>query len=307
MVDFELEAIETAFLSAKFEVCAKECTKVLQSKLDVSKATTSKIEIEPHAKEEVASHLKVGVIFIQCLYEMGSDSHQLQLVDRFLRQNGPLPFEIVTTWLNLRNELGHHEYVKEILERFMARYAERVKRSGVATPEMCHQYTELATLYTVDTLVSLGEAESAQRFLAMHSSSALLPREKRQEILHLLNQEIASREATEKSGLAERTENGSSSPQTQQLGGQDLSSNASERGDTSGQNQGTGGSASPRRRKKDRKSHNGEGGEDPALVLTKQQVQLAAGSAAVVVILLLQRQRLARMTSGIANFLFSGT
>jgi len=249
-------------------------------------------------------NLQIAVVFLQCLFEMRvpNSSPDMALLERFLKQNGPLPFDIVQAWLNLKSELGQHEYVKELLERFMGTYAERVKRGGVATPEMCEQYANLAFIYSVRTLPNLGEIDSAQRFLAIHNNNVLLSRELRQELLHALSQEIAQ----ETKGTDNSKAVGPNSKQEERLSPATIP-NSDTPVTTSTSHSKTPSKTTSKRKRKLQEQDD----DDAAFVLTKDQVMYIVIGTTVVALVASQRQRITRTMSGFADFfgniLFAGT
>lgn len=277
---------------------------------------------------------KAAMLFLQSLFELGEAavSSDLQLLDRFLQLNGPLPFELVLAWLNLKSHLKQHELVKEKLETFMGMYAERVKRGGVATSEMCSQYAALAYVYTVQTLPHLGEIEGAQRFLAIHNNNILLSREKRQDLLHALNEEIASSETLQQSQkeVAAVNTSGASSidqnnttPRASRSGSEvgihspsSASTSTTPTGQSNsatrhrGQSTAKGSSGSNAASRSSRKQDD-DGDDEPALILTKDQVLAIAGASAVAALVLSQRKRIfstaSKISESLGNFLFGGT
>ncbi|GBG27292.1 Hypothetical Protein FCC1311_035142 [Hondaea fermentalgiana] len=332
----EVSRAEDDLLLGDFAACAAACRAVLKRHLDEGRAATAKLEIAPQSRQEVPAEIKAAILFLQALFETGepANSSDMQLLDRFLRLNGPLPFELVLAWLNLKSHLGQHELVKEKLEAFMGMYAERVKRGGVATPEMCAQYAALAQIYTVQTLPRLGEVDGAQRFLAIHNNNILLSREKRQELLHALNEEIEASESLKTATGGDISVDGSAEAATPGAEASTPSSAASTAaGGSPSSAAGTGGSSASRSgmrtpqqgglsasrggRKSSKNTTNDESNpaddddNEPALVLTKDQVLALVVTSAAAAALFSQRKRISATASSLAesvgNMLFGGT
>jgi len=311
-----VEEIEDGFLRSNFGACCNLCRPLLQSSLELSKAATSRIEIEHHSTQDVQRKHKVAVIFIQCIYESGSDNmneQDLVLVERFLKQNGPLPFPLVATWLNFKSYIGHHEYVKELLEAFMGDYVERVKRGGVATPEMTAQYATLGHLYAVQTLPRLGEIEDAQRFLAMHNNNVLLSRDERQNLLHALDKEIVSirneqvlNEDPDQTNVPVSTENGGTTQSQTQTNGSPLTTSVPEN-----MKQDNGASQSQQDNEKQKRRKKKKDNGDAAIVLTQDQALCLGAGTIALIIVASQRNRIGRAISKTAeifgNALFGNT
>jgi hypothetical protein len=320
---------EEAFVRGEYARALALCRPVLETCVaDLSAAATVKIEVEPHARQEVLARSRLCAVHLQSVFEQrelsgeeesGWLGGELLLLERFLKQCGPQPFELVFAWLNLRGPaLGHYSYCKELLEALLGRQAERVKRGGVATPEMCRQYALLAHLYAATTLPRLGESEAAHKFLAMHSNSALLPRERRQALLVALSEEIAARERADK--LTAPAAAAAAAPATALAPGAPAAAPAAAAAADSPsapatparQPAGTAGQAAEARssRRKERRAA-AAGKDDVAIVLTREQAGYLAAGAVALAVVLTQRQRIraaaAASVSFIGSVLFSGT
>ena len=321
---------EEAFVRGEYARALALCRPVLETCVaDLSAAATVKIEVEPHARQEVLARSRLCAVHLQSVFEQrelsgeeepGWLAGELLLLERFLKQCGPQPFELVFAWLNLRGPaLGHYSYCKELLEALLGRQAERVKRGGVATPEMCRQYALLAHLYAATTLPRLGESEAAHKFLAMHSNSALLPRERRQALLVALSEEIAARERADKltapaaaAAPATATALAPGAPPAAPAAAAAAADSPSAPATPARQPAGSAGQASEARssRRKERRAA-AAGKDDVAIVLTREQAGYLAAGAVALAVVLTQRQRIraaaAASVSFIGSVLFSGT
>jgi hypothetical protein len=320
---------EEAFVRGEYACALALCRPVLETCVaDLSAAATVKIEVEPHARQEVLARSRLCAVHLQSVFEQrelsgdeepGWLAGELLLLERFLKQCGPQPFELVFAWLNLRGPaLEHYSYCKELLEALLGRQAERVKRGGVATPEMCRQYALLAHLYAATTLPRLGESEAAHKFLAMHSNSALLPRERRQALLVALSEEIAARERADKQ-TAPAAATAAASPAAALAPGAPAVAPADAAADSPSapatparQPAGSAGQAAEARssRRKERRAA-AAGKDDVAIVLTREQAGYLAAGAVALAVVLTQRQRIRAAAAASASFigsvLFSGT
>jgi hypothetical protein len=325
---------EEAFVRGEYSRALALCRPVLEACVaDLSAAATVKIEVEPHARQEVLARSRLCAVHLQSVFEQrevsgeeepGWLAGELLLLERFLKQCGPQPFELVFAWLNLRGPaLGHYSYCKELLEALLGRQAERVKRGGVATPEMCRQYALLAHLYAATTLPRLGESEAAHKFLAMHSNSALLPRERRQALLVALSEEMAARERADKltapAATAAASPVAAAAPAAAPAAATAAAAAALAAADSPSapatpmrQPAGSAGQAAEARssRRKERRAA-AAGKDDVAIVLTREQAGYLAAGAVALAVVLTQRQRIRAAASASASFigtvLFSGT
>jgi len=83
-----------------------------------------------HVSNKSCRKFKTAVILIQCIYEseVTVSEKDLLFVERFLKQNGPLPFDLVITWVQFKIHLGHLEYVKELVAGFLESFNARIKK-----------------------------------------------------------------------------------------------------------------------------------------------------------------------------------
>lgn len=312
----DLDEVERLFLRGEFARCAALCRPALEALLDPAAAVTSQLELEPHSRQEVAPKHRVAAILAQCVFELearrdaDARADDVTLLERVLKQHGPLPFALVLTWLNCKTHWRQFEYAKEVLESLMGTFAERVRRGGVATPEMCAQYASLAYIYAVQVLPRLGELEGAQRFLAMHNNNVLLSREMRQHLLHALDEELAGDDAPSgAAGAGAGTDAGAGTgAAASSTSSSFVASSTSEPPPPINTARQT---PAADKARKDRPAADARAADDAAIVLTKDQVAYLGAAIAGVAVLALQRKRITTVVSATASFfgdlLFSGT
>mmetsp|Transcript_6824 Transcript_6824/g.7830 ORF Transcript_6824/g.7830 Transcript_6824/m.7830 type:complete len:308 (-) Transcript_6824:1483-2406(-) len=183
----EEDAFATLLVEGRYEECLKCCKGYLTALTDVSQSRGLRPSVDfDRPPKEMPRKYRVCLTFLQCIYELAPENSNVYLeeLESFFAQNAPIPFLLARTWIQLKVSLQQFESSKELLLAYLGSLAESASQDARESfsEEKRSMYADLASLYIVHTLPGLNQLEIAQNFLAMHTNSALLTTQQRNQI-----------------------------------------------------------------------------------------------------------------------------